>query len=117
MGLTAKSAVAVDSSRKVYSFIKFRDSADLFKLTFENENVRQVDCFAEGYGSDKHVNEAKRMEISSRCVLSQLFYSGGHLDFGPLQKTQIVSAPDHATHIARSVAAGSIAVGETGKFS
>jgi hypothetical protein len=47
-------------------------------------------------------------------VFSQLFDSGGYLDLSPLQKTQVVSASDHATHIAFSMAAGSIAEDQGG---
>lgn len=114
MGFAAKTTIGIDGRDEVDSFIEFGNASNLFELAPENKNVGQVDGFADRQRSYIDVDEAKGMKVASSFVFSQLFDSGGYLDLSPLQKTQVVSASDHATHIAFSMAAGSIAEGQGG---
>jgi hypothetical protein len=109
MRFATETAVTVYGGHKGDSLIQIGHPANLFKLALQDKNVREVDGFPEGNGSDKHVNEAKRVQIPSLFVLAQFFDAGGYPDLGTLKQTEVIPAPDYATHIAVSGAIGIIA--------
>lgn len=95
MRLAAKSPVAIDRRHETDPLIERRDAANFLELTFEDKNVRQVDCFTQGYGRDVDIDKAERVEVAALRMLAKFLDASGYSNLGSFQEAKVVSATDY----------------------